>query len=80
MTADEIERQRHRCEVRWCIAMGFQAFKAWFAGSDGKPSVAKVRGEDAARLLWNDVKQQAGLGNTGQPGEWIESTETKASA
>lgn len=69
MTADE---NRHRCEVRECIRMGFTAFKAWFAGGDGKPSVAKARGEDAARRLWADVKAQAGLGNTGKPGEWIE--------
>ncbi|MGV8823014.1 hypothetical protein [Methylibium petroleiphilum] len=75
MTADE---NRHRCEVRECIRMGFPAFKAWFAGADGKPSVGKARSEDAARRLWNDVKQQASLGNTGQPGEWIDPTEPKA--
>lgn len=71
---------RHRCEVRECIRMGFPAFKAWFEGQDGKPSVTKVRSKEAAERLWRDVKQQASLGNTGKPGEWIEPLETKAPA
>ena len=75
MTAEEIERHRHRCEVRWCIAMGFQAFKAWFDGADGKPSLAKARDKDAAARLWRDVKAQAGMGNAGRPGEWIDPIE-----
>lgn len=77
MTPSETERHRHRCEVRECIRMGFQAFREWFAGDPDRktPSVAKVRGEEAARRLWLDVKQQASLGNTGRPGEWIDPIE-----
>ncbi len=75
MTPAEIERHRHRCEVRWCIRMGFEAFERWFKGGDGKPSLAKARSEEAARALWRDVKAQAGLGNAGRPGEWIDPIE-----
>lgn len=75
MTPSETERHRHRCEVRWCIRMGFPAFKAWFDGADGKASLAKARSKEAAAQLWRDVKAQAGLGNAGRLGEWIDPIE-----
>ena len=69
----DVALERHRCEVRWCIRMGADAFQAWFKGRGDAPSVAKARGSrEAAERLLRDVKQQARLGNTGQPGEWKE--------
>lgn len=60
------EQDRHRCEVRMCLAKGFTWFETFIK------DVKRVRGESAARLLWDDVKAQARLGNVGKPGDWRE--------
>ncbi len=59
--SDEI----HRCEVRWCIANGAEWFKTYMVGME------KHRGKEGARRLYDAVRQQAKLGNTGKTGEWI---------
>lgn len=61
-----IEQHRHRCEVRWCIRNGADWFKDYIK------AVRQQRGQEAAQLLWDDVKHQARLGSRGGPGEWKE--------
>jgi len=60
----DIEQERHSCEVRWCISRG----RGWF--DSYVKDVAKIRGRDAAMRLIRDVKEQASLGNGGEPGDW----------
>jgi len=55
---------RHETEVRHCIRMGYAWFSEYITG------VRKARGPEAAKRLWDDVKQQAAAGNTGRAGEW----------
>lgn len=59
------EQHRHQCETRWCISKGFAWFEAYVKG------VRAARNPEAAKRLWNDVRQQAALGNKGSLGEWI---------
>ena len=67
MTVDtNSEEHRHRCEVRWCLRNG----RAWF--DNYIKGVAEKRGRWAARRLYDDVKDQAALGNSGLDGRWEE--------
>lgn len=68
------ERFRHQCEVRWCLTKGLQ----WFGQYAAK--VKNARGEEAARVLWADVKTQSALGNTGRTGDWREKPPSKPPA
>ena len=61
------EQHRHQCEVRFCLAKGFDWFQGYIRG------VKQERGKEAARRLWDDVKQQHALGNKGEPGCWLTS-------
>jgi hypothetical protein len=58
------ELHRHRCEVRWCLSRGREAFDAY------KVKVAEKRGERAAERLIRDVNSQAAAGNRGKWGDW----------
>lgn len=60
------EVHRHQCEVRHCLRMGAD----WFA--EYIKAAAKVRGKEAARLLYDEVRAQARMGNKGAAGEWRE--------
>ena len=62
------ETRRHRFEVRWCLANGFEWFERYVK------RVAERRGQEAAARLWKDVKTQHRLGNSGAAGEWKEET------
>ena len=65
MTIDtHSEQHRHRCEVRWCLLNG----RAWF--DNYIKGVAEKRGRVAAKRLYDDVRVQAAMGNTGRGNEW----------
>jgi hypothetical protein len=66
MTAEELELQRHRCEVRMLLEQGWPYFVAFVKG------VKSGRGEEAAQRLWRDVREQHRLGNDGRGGKWLE--------
>lgn len=63
---DATEQHRHQCEVRWCLRQGADWFRSYIQ------AVKQERGVEAARRLWEDVKQQHALGNRGEPGCWME--------
>lgn len=58
---------RHRCEVRYLIALakkeGRQAVVDYLAHKNVAPRAARLRA---------DLNEQRKLGNTGKAGEWIE--------
>lgn len=61
---NDLDVERHRCEVRFCIRGG----REWFGGYI--KDIAKIRGKAAAQRLLRDVKEQASLGNEGAQGDW----------
>lgn len=58
------EQHRHRCEVRWCLSRGRDAFDLY------KVEVAKKRGDAAAAAMIRAVNIQAAAGNRGEWGDW----------
>ncbi len=70
----DAELERHRCEVRQCIRMGFEPFREFIKGVKAK------RGEEAAGRLWRDVREQAARGNKGEAGCWLASIEQPTEA
>lgn len=58
--------ERHRCEVRYWLARGPDAFRA------ALPDMTRRRGAEAVKRLRDEVRQQYALGNRGERGEWKE--------
>lgn len=58
------EEHRHRCEVRYVLAMPEDAAKVYMR------EVGKRRGRAAFANLLRDVKRQHAAGNTGTWGDW----------
>jgi len=66
---DEIERERHRCEVRQVIRWRKERGLAWVR--DWLAWVERKRGAEAAKRLRADGSEQWLRGNRGELGAWV---------